>query len=90
MFLFEVCSAAYNELLAQLNSGDVAENDNLTWQKYGLSFIARTSSVNLLMISNALGGDGNDLVIDDIGLYVLCSWRLWLLSFELAQQPLDG
>ena len=68
--LFEVRSAADGELLAQLNSGDVPENDNLTWKKYGVSFIARTSSVDLLMISNARGGGGNDLVIDDIALYV--------------------
>ena len=68
--LFEVRSAADNELLAHLNSGDVAEHDKLTWKKYGVSFIARTSSVDLSMISNALGGAGNDLVIDDIALYV--------------------
>ena len=68
--LFEVRSVEDNTLLAQLNSGDVVEHQNLTWQKYGFSFIAPESSVNLLMISNAKGGGGNDLVIDDIALRV--------------------
>jgi hypothetical protein len=68
--LFEVRSVDGNVLLAQLESGDVAEHDTLTWEKYGFSFIATSSSVNLLMISNTRGGDGNDLVIDDIVLHV--------------------
>jgi len=68
--LFEVRSVDGDELLAQLNSGDVAEHNTLTWQKYGFSFIAPKSSVKLLMISNAKGGNGNDLVIDDIALRV--------------------
>jgi hypothetical protein len=68
--LFEVRSVVDDVLLAQLESGDVAESDELTWTKYGFSFIASTSSVNLSMISNARGGSGNDLVIDDIALRV--------------------
>jgi hypothetical protein len=72
--LFEVRSVDGNVLLAQLESGDVVERDRLTWEKYGFSFIASSSSVNLLMISNARGGDGNDLVIDDIALRV-CAHR---------------
>jgi hypothetical protein len=68
--LFEVRSVVNNTLLAQLESGDIAEHGTLTWEKYGFSFIAPSSSVNLLMISNAQGGDGNDIVIDDIALRV--------------------
>lgn len=68
--LFEVRSMEENTLLAQLNSGDIPERDILTWEKYGFSFIAPDSSVNLLMISNAQGGGGNDIVIDDIALRV--------------------
>lgn len=66
--LFEVRSTEDNTLLAQRNSGDVVERQSLTWEKYGFSFVAKSSSVNLLMISNARGGSGNDLVIDDIAL----------------------
>jgi hypothetical protein len=61
--LFEVRSTDENILLAQLNSGDIVEQETLTWEKYGFSFIAPSSSVNLLMISNAPGGIGNDIVI---------------------------
>lgn len=68
--LFEVRSTDENILLAQLNSGDIVEHGTLSWEKYGLSFIAPSSSVNLLMISNAFGGNGNDIIIDDIALRV--------------------
>lgn len=67
--LFEVRSlTAGNALLAQLNSGSIPEYSNMTWKQYGLSFVAPTTSVVLLMISNAPGGNGNDLVLDDIEL----------------------
>jgi hypothetical protein len=55
-----------NVLLAQTTSGNISMSPQLTWLKYGLSFTATTTSVTLLMISNAPGGYGNDLVIDDI------------------------
>jgi hypothetical protein len=68
--LFQVRTTVKNELLAELSSGNVAEYNTLTWEKYGLSFIAKSSSVVLLMISNAPGGMGNDLALDDIALRV--------------------
>ncbi|CAF1412356.1 unnamed protein product [Adineta steineri] len=72
---FEVRSLTNgNQLLAQLRSGNIPVTKNLTWKKYGLSFTAPTSSVVLLMISDARGGSGNDIVIDDIGLRV-CSHK---------------
>jgi hypothetical protein len=55
-----------NVLLAQTTSGNISASQQLTWLKYGLSFTAPTTSVTLLLISNAPGGYGNDLVIDDI------------------------
>ncbi|CAF3956995.1 unnamed protein product [Rotaria sp. Silwood1] len=61
---------AANTLLATLDSGDIAEFNTLTWQRYGLLFVATTSSVVLLAISNTPGGSGNDLAIDDISLIV--------------------
>ncbi|CAF2724932.1 unnamed protein product [Rotaria sp. Silwood2] len=61
-----------NRLLVQVSTGDIPSNDRLIWLKYGLSFIAPSHSVVLLMISNASGGYGNDFVIDDIALRV-CS-----------------
>ncbi len=70
---FEVRNATNeNQLLAQFSTDDIPAYEKLTWSKYGLSFNASSSSVVLLMISNAGGGDGNDLAIDDIELRV-CS-----------------
>jgi hypothetical protein len=71
--LFEVRSPTLqNRLLAQLTTGDIPTSKDMTWLKYGLSFTAPSDSVTLLMISNAPGGYGNDLAIDDIALRV-CS-----------------
>ena len=56
--------------LAQLITDDIPECNSMTWWKYGLSFVASNRSVVLLMISNATGGFGNDLAIDDIELRV--------------------
>jgi hypothetical protein len=71
--LFQVRTATTeNSLLTELSSGDIAQYSNMTWLKYGLSFIPPNSSVVLLMISNAQGEYGNDFAVDDIALRV-CS-----------------
>lgn len=59
-------SSADNTLLASTTSGDIDEFDTLTWKQCGMSFFAPTTSIVILMISNAAGGAGNDFVIDDI------------------------
>jgi hypothetical protein len=60
--------SAGNALLAQVDSGPIPEYSTMTWMQYGLSFIAPTNSVILLMNSNAPGGMGNDFGLDDIQL----------------------
>ncbi len=65
-------TTAEKQLLAQLTTGEISEYDNMSWSKYGLSFIASTTSVVLLMISNVGGNSGNEVAIDDIELR-LCS-----------------
>ena len=69
---FEIHSANGSEILASQSSGDIPIRSNLTWLQVGFSFTAITSSIKLLMISNARGNSGNDLAIDDIALRV-CS-----------------
>ena len=49
------------KLLTRLVTQKIPECDKMTWSKYGLSFIASTSSVRFLMISNVDGGRGNDI-----------------------------
>lgn len=64
---FEVRTASGDDiLLASVSSGDIDEYDTLTWNQYGMSFYTPSTSVVLLMISDAPGGDGNDFVVDDI------------------------
>jgi hypothetical protein len=66
--LFQIRTAVGNELLGELNSGEVPEHNTLIWKKYGISFKATTSSIVLLMTSHTAGGMGNDLALDDIAL----------------------
>ncbi|CAF1152276.1 unnamed protein product [Adineta ricciae] len=67
--LFQVRSPSIgNTLLAQIDSGPLSEYNTLNWLEYGLSFIAPTTSVVLLIISNAPGGYGADFALDDIQL----------------------
>jgi hypothetical protein len=70
---FEVRTATVeNHLLMQISTGDIPEYGKMTWRKYGVSFIASSSSIVLLMISHVEGSIGNDLAVDDIQLRV-CS-----------------
>ncbi len=61
-----------NRVLARLSVGNIPEYDDMTWWKYGLSFMASSSSVVLSMVSEGGGAARNDLAIDDIELRV-CS-----------------
>lgn len=51
---------------SQCTTGDISDYDNMTWTKYSLSFNASNSSVILLMVSDTVGTNENDLAIDDI------------------------
>ena len=47
------------------------DTTGLVWREYGFKFFSNTqSSVNLVMVNNAPGGCGNDLVLDDISFYI--------------------
>jgi hypothetical protein len=64
---FQVCdSATGTVVLAERDTGNVPQTVSMTWIKYGMSFVATTPSVVVLMISNAPGGYGNDFAVDDI------------------------
>lgn len=68
---FEVrMTTAGNPVLAEFSTGDIPEYDTMTWSKCGLSFIASTNSVVLLIISNFGAGSGNNIAIDDIELRI--------------------
>jgi hypothetical protein len=70
---FEVrAQTVQKDILAQTITGDIPDYETMTWSKHGVSFIASSTSVTLLMISNVTVIRGNDLAIDDIELRV-CS-----------------
>ena len=56
-----------NSLATRVGTGPMVERSSLTWQQVDLSFVAPTSSVILMMRSNAATGSGGvDFVLDDI------------------------
>jgi gliding motility-associated-like protein len=62
---FNIETAA-GQILQTYSTGDIAEN--LGWKQYGFFFstTADINSVVLRMTNNAVGGCGNDLLLDDI------------------------
>lgn len=65
---FQVRATTGNALLQEQSTGSLPETATLTWQRYGMIFVAPSTSVVLLMTSNVGGGSGNDVVIDNIEL----------------------
>ena len=65
---FQVRAATGNALLQEANTGPIPETATLTWQQYGMIFVAPSTSVVLLMTSTVGGGSGNDIALDNIEL----------------------
>lgn|GEM_PF-1073741 len=55
-------------VLGTIATGNIGESASLTWKQYALTFTtpASTTQVVLKISNNAIGGCGNDLVLDDI------------------------
>ena len=88
--LFEVRSAT-NEyiLLTSFQTGEILQYSEMTWLKYGVSFIASHSSVVLLMISDGNSRVGNNFVVDDIELRACSSPPIELIpNAPLFTKPL--
>ena len=64
------------QVLSKFDTNEINAKGNMTWIKYGLSFIATNESIDLLMISDSRGNSGNDLAIDDISLRVCYSGHI--------------
>ena len=60
--------AASGAVLASFDTGDIPFNAIPQWEEYKLVFStnAATTSVDVVLINNSIGGCGNDLAIDDI------------------------
>lgn len=61
---FGVLNTTDLSVISSTNSGDV--NIPGVWQQTNLSFVATTTTIDLVLRNNAIGGAGNDLAIDDI------------------------
>ena len=55
-------------ILGSMNTGDIPFDPTPEWEEYGLVFTTSgsTTSVDVVLINNAVGSCGNDLAIDDI------------------------
>ncbi|CAF4011205.1 unnamed protein product, partial [Adineta steineri] len=67
---FEVrATTPQGDILENSTTCDIPTENNMTWRKYGLSFVASNNSVVLLIISNVENNyGGNDLAVDNIEL----------------------
>ncbi len=65
---FEIRRASDGGLIGEYETGTLPRYSTLTWKEYGIHFDlpAGESSVILQMFNNQGGGNGNDLVLDDI------------------------
>ena len=73
-------------VLASFDTGDIPFNPNPEWEQYTLDFStnATTTSVNVVLINNSLGGCGNDLAIDDITFRVAVTMKAFNDSVTVA------
>jgi len=55
--------------IAEITTGDIQNEADPNWQQFSIDFnSASNTTIDLVLINNALGGCGNDLAIDDLSL----------------------
>jgi len=58
--------------IAEITTGDIQNEADPNWQQFSIDFnSASNTTIDLVLINNALGGCGNDLAIDDLSLFIL-------------------
>ena len=61
---FQVIDPTNYSILNSVSSGDIT---SLTqWVEHGLTFVATTATIDLVILNNSNGGAGNDVAFDDI------------------------
>lgn len=63
--LFEVVDHYTKEVIASYSTGNI-NTPTPQWLQYGFSFIPTSDQIDLILKNNSIGGNGNDLAIDDI------------------------
>lgn len=87
---FVILRASDSSEIAEYQTGTLARYNTLTWEEYGIHFTlpAGESSLILQMFNNQPGGDGNDLVLDDIE-FSLCGPAVDIQQVGTYQQTHD-
>ena len=62
---FKVIDPVTRTVLASNTTGNLT-GSSTAWRQYTLNFVATTDVIELMLVNNNVGGDGNDLAIDDI------------------------
>jgi len=66
--IFRIEDTAGNTI-AEITTGDIQNEADPNWQQFSIDFnSASNTTIELVLINNALGGCGNDLAIDDLSL----------------------
>ncbi len=61
---FQVIDPASGTVLNQVSSGDITAHN--VWNEYSMNFVPTSTQLDLVLLNNAPGGDGNDIALDDI------------------------
>ena len=62
---FQVVDPSNNSVMASSTTGNLT-GTTTQWAQYSLSFMATDTTIDLMLVNNNIGGNGNDLAIDDI------------------------
>jgi gliding motility-associated-like protein len=88
---FEILRPSDSSLIGEYTTGPIPRSASFTWKQYGIHFAlpAGESSVILRMYNNQTGGNGNDLVLDDIT-FSLCGPAIELSTMGTYQKSQDA
>ncbi|MGH2643168.1 MAG: gliding motility-associated C-terminal domain-containing protein, partial [Chitinophagaceae bacterium] len=87
---FVIRNVVDSSIIAEYTTGTLPRYSTLTWTQYGINFNlpAGQSSVLLQMFNHQTGGDGNDLVLDDIT-FSLCGPAIQISTTGVYQNTQD-
>lgn len=61
---FQVVDPVSGAVLNQVASGNITTHN--VWNEYSMNFVPTSTELDLILLNNAPGGDGNDIALDDI------------------------
>jgi len=61
---FQVIDPTSGAVLNQVSSGNITVHN--VWNEYSMNFVPTSTELDLVLLNNAPGGNGNDIALDDI------------------------